>query len=177
MDQEEGGKGLSQPAPDWQSSLSDVRERNAVMLEKGLLADVYFIVGSGSTQRRIAAHKCMLVAGSSVFHAMFIGGLAEDKEVSITDVEPDAFINLLKWVDFWSIESFPKSAWLHGLRSTISLYTKTQVLFQYKGRLFGYRDFRYNIRRPWRLMNCTGESPCSILVDSDANIIWLARWS
>ena len=40
----------------------------------------------------------MLAAGSSVFHAMFIGGLAEDNEVSIPDVEPEAFLCLLKWV-------------------------------------------------------------------------------
>ena len=75
-----------------------VRERNAVMLKEALLADVYFTVGSGSTQRRIAAHKCMLVAASSVFHAMFFGELAEDKEVAIPDVEPEAFLNMLTWV-------------------------------------------------------------------------------
>ena len=98
MDQEEDVKELTQPAPGWQSSMSGVRERNAVMLNKALLADVYFIVGSGPTRRRIAAHKCMVATGSSVFHAMFIGGLAEDNEITMPDVEPEAFLNLLKWV-------------------------------------------------------------------------------
>ena len=124
---------IDQPAPDWQSSLSDVRERNAVMLEKALLADVYFIVGSGSTQRRIAAHKCMLVAGSSVFHTMFIGALPEGKEVTIPDVEPDAFINLLRWVEMgWSytVKFYENKSHanlcnhvflLHGVKSDLSL--------------------------------------------------------
>ena len=87
----------SRPSPDWQSSKNNVCKRNAVMLNKALLADVHFIVGSESTH--IAAHRCMLAAGSSVFYAMFLGGLAEDeKEVTIPDVEPEAFRNLLKWV-------------------------------------------------------------------------------
>ena len=68
------------------------------MLKNDLLADVYFTVGSdSSTQRRIPAHKCILVTGSSVFYAMFCGSLAEKKkEITIPDVEPHAFINLLK---------------------------------------------------------------------------------
>ena len=98
MGQAEGANCLSQPDHNWQSSTNSVRERNAMMLQKALLADVCFLVGSGSTQRRIAAHKCMLAAGSSVFHAMFVGGLAEGNEVSIPDVEPEVFLNLLKWV-------------------------------------------------------------------------------
>ena len=84
---------------DWQASTKSTRERNAVMLNNELIADVHFIVGSDSNQRRIPAHKYILVTGSSVFFAMFYGGLAEDtKEVSIPDVEPQAFLNLLKYV-------------------------------------------------------------------------------
>ena len=81
---------------DWQASMSGVRERQAVMLNNGLLADVVFLVGPGSPQR-IPAHKYMVAAGSSVFYAMFYGGLAEiKKEIAIPDVEPQAFRNMLK---------------------------------------------------------------------------------
>lgn len=40
----------------------------------------------------------MLATGSSVFYAMFFGGLAENKpEIKVPDVEPQAFLTLLKW--------------------------------------------------------------------------------
>ena len=82
---------------DWQASTRSTLERNAIMLNNELIADVHFIVGSDSAQRRIPAHKYILVTGSSVFFAMFYGGLAEEKkEVTIPDVEPQAFFNLLK---------------------------------------------------------------------------------
>lgn len=39
----------------------------------------------------------VLAVGSSVFHAMFYGELAEDKdEIRIPDVEPAAFLAMLK---------------------------------------------------------------------------------
>lgn len=45
----------------------------------------------------IPAHKYVLATGSSVFYAMFFGGLAEDKlEITVPDVEPQAFLTLLK---------------------------------------------------------------------------------
>ena len=97
-DEKDNNNDRSQLDPDWHTSKRSLQERNAVMLNNDLLADVYFIVGSGSTQRRIAAHKYILVTGSSVFHAMFCGGLPEEKEVAIPDVEPQAFLNLLRWV-------------------------------------------------------------------------------
>ena len=98
VDQKKNNNDRTQLHPDWYASKKSLQERNAVMLNNDLLADVYFIVGSGSTQRRIPAHKYILVTGSSVFHAMFCGGLPEEKEVAIPDVEPQAFLNLLKWV-------------------------------------------------------------------------------
>ena len=82
---------------DWQASTKSSRERNTIMMNNELIADVHFIVGSDSAQRRIPAHKYILVTGSSVFFAMFYGGLAEEKkEVAIPDVEPQAFLNILK---------------------------------------------------------------------------------
>jgi BTB/POZ domain-containing protein 3/6 len=45
----------------------------------------------------IPAHKYILATGSSVFYAMFYGGLAEnDAEIRVPDVEPAAFLILLK---------------------------------------------------------------------------------
>jgi BTB/POZ domain-containing protein 3/6 len=39
----------------------------------------------------------VLATGSSVFYAMFFGGLAEHKsEITVPDVEPAAFLTLLK---------------------------------------------------------------------------------
>jgi BTB/POZ domain-containing protein 3/6 len=51
---------------------------------------------TGHTQS-IPAHKYVLATGSSVFYAMFYGGLAENKEeIEVPDVEPSAFLTLLK---------------------------------------------------------------------------------
>lgn len=45
----------------------------------------------------IPAHKYILATGSSVFYAMFYGGLAENKqEIKVPDVEPSAFLTLLR---------------------------------------------------------------------------------
>lgn len=45
----------------------------------------------------IPAHKYILATGSSVFYAMFYGGLAENKqEIKVPDVEPTAFLTLLR---------------------------------------------------------------------------------
>ena len=89
----------TQSDSDWQASKRNMKERHAFMFNNELLADVHFIVGSGSDKRRIPAHKYMLVTGSSVFYAMFYGELAEtSQEISIPDVEPQAFLNLLRWV-------------------------------------------------------------------------------
>ena len=80
----------------WQASKASVRERNAVMFNNDLMSDVHFLVGH-SGQLRIPAHKYVLATGSSVFYAMFYGGLADtSKDITIPDVEPAAFLNLLK---------------------------------------------------------------------------------
>lgn len=47
----------------------------------------------------IPAHKYVLATGSSVFYAMFYGGLADDKgEIRVPDVEPTAFLTLLRYM-------------------------------------------------------------------------------
>lgn len=41
----------------------------------------------------------MLATGSSVFYAMFFGGLAENKsEITVPDVEPSAFLTMLRYL-------------------------------------------------------------------------------
>lgn len=94
------------------------------MFNNELMADIFFVVGPpgtcteslalaltclsesqknllstcqiGGTQT-IPAHKYVLATGSSVFHAMFFGGLAEsDAQIEVPDVEPAAFLTLLK---------------------------------------------------------------------------------
>lgn len=53
----------------------------------------------GHTQR-IPSHKYILATGSSVFYAMFYGGLANTKEeIEVPDVEPTAFLTLLRFVE------------------------------------------------------------------------------
>lgn len=88
----------------WQANQSSVRERNAVMFNNPLMADVYFKVGTVPHQQKIPAHKYILATGSSVFYAMFFGGLADLKHViEIPDVEPQAFLNLLRYKNVHSL--------------------------------------------------------------------------
>ncbi|GCC38310.1 hypothetical protein chiPu_0016824 [Chiloscyllium punctatum] len=83
----------------WQSFYPTLRERNAMMYNNELMADVHFIVGPPGCTQRVPAHKYILAVGSSVFYAMFYGELAEDKpDIHIPDVEPAAFLILLKYL-------------------------------------------------------------------------------
>uniref|UniRef100_A0A182W1A7 BTB domain-containing protein n=1 Tax=Anopheles minimus TaxID=112268 RepID=A0A182W1A7_9DIPT len=85
--------------PNWQANKSTVRERNAAMFNNDLMADIRFIVGSDEQVQTIPAHKYVLATGSSVFYAMFYGGLAENKqEIKVPDVEPGAFLTMLKYL-------------------------------------------------------------------------------
>ncbi|XP_053682419.1 BTB/POZ domain-containing protein 6-B isoform X2 [Sabethes cyaneus] len=85
--------------PNWQATKSTVRERNAAMFNNDLMADIRFIVGTDEQVQTIPAHKYVLATGSSVFYAMFYGGLAENKqEINVPDVEPTAFLTLLKYL-------------------------------------------------------------------------------
>ncbi len=46
------------------------------------MADVYFDVGADlGAARKFPAHKYVLATGSTVFYAMFYGGLAEERDV------------------------------------------------------------------------------------------------
>ena len=86
--------------PNWQSNKSSVRERNFSMFNNSLMADIFFLVGPPPAPRRIPAHRYVLATGSTVFYAMLYGGLAdrEAEEVTVPDVDPDAFLAMLKYL-------------------------------------------------------------------------------
>uniref|UniRef100_A0A8C0DVM0 BTB domain-containing protein n=1 Tax=Balaenoptera musculus TaxID=9771 RepID=A0A8C0DVM0_BALMU len=87
------------PAPNWQGLYPTIRERNAVMFNNDVMADVHFVVGPPGGTQQLPGHKYVLAVGSSVFHAMFYGELAEDKgEIRIPDVDPAAFLAMLKYI-------------------------------------------------------------------------------
>ncbi|XP_059540650.1 BTB/POZ domain-containing protein 6 [Myotis daubentonii] len=86
-------------SPNWQSCHPTLRERNALLFNNELMADVHFVVGPPGGAQRVPAHKYVLAVGSSVFYAMFYGDLAEVKpEIHIPDVEPAAFLIMLKYM-------------------------------------------------------------------------------
>ncbi|XP_077477773.1 BTB/POZ domain-containing protein 6-B-like [Stigmatopora argus] len=83
----------------WQCSHPTLRERNALMFNNELMADVHFMVGPPGGSQRVPAHKYVLAVGSSVFCAMFYGDLAEEETgIPIPDVEPAAFLIMLKYM-------------------------------------------------------------------------------
>ena len=83
----------------WQSTKTSVKERLAFMFNNEIMADVHFVVGKGINNQRIPAHKFVLSVGSAVFDAMFNGGMATTSaEVELPDVEPAAFLALLRFL-------------------------------------------------------------------------------
>ena len=85
----------------WQAARTTVKERLGYMYNNETLSDVHFVLGKSSERHRIPAHKFVLSIGSVVFDAMFNGGFGEQcnvSEVEIPDVEPAAFLSLLKFL-------------------------------------------------------------------------------
>ncbi|CAH1254088.1 BTB/POZ domain-containing protein 2-like [Branchiostoma lanceolatum] len=88
-----------QPMYNWQASKTTVKDRLAYMFNNEVMSDVHFIVGRGEGMQRIPAHKFVLAIGSAVFDAMFNGGMATTSaEVELPDVEPAAFLALLRFL-------------------------------------------------------------------------------
>uniref|UniRef100_A0A1I7U7D6 BTB domain-containing protein n=1 Tax=Caenorhabditis tropicalis TaxID=1561998 RepID=A0A1I7U7D6_9PELO len=91
------------PLLGWQADKKTLRERIEHMYCNETLADVFFVVGTDDSRQRIPAHKFVLSIGSVVFDAMFNGGLTpnnpeEALEIELPDVEPYAFLALLKFL-------------------------------------------------------------------------------
>ena len=79
---------------DWQAG-KKVLDCNRYMLDNQLYCDVKFQVGKAG--RLISAHKYVLASRSSVFAAMFYGGLPETSDVIVVcDIEPEFFEILLR---------------------------------------------------------------------------------
>ena len=79
---------------DWQGG-KKVLVCNKYMLNNQLYCDVKFQVGKAA--RLISAHKYVLASRSSVFAAMFYGGLPEISDVIVvSDIEPEIFDTLLR---------------------------------------------------------------------------------
>ena len=64
------------------------------------MADIFFLVGPPPSPRRIPAHRYILATGSTVFYAMLYGGLSnkDSEEITVPDVDPDAFLAMLKYL-------------------------------------------------------------------------------
>lgn len=157
--------------PNWQASKSTVRERNAAMFNNDLMADIKFIVGTPGSTQVIPAHKYVLATGSSVFYAMFYGGLAECKEeIEVPDVEPLAFLTLLKYLycDEIQLEADTVLATLYVAKKYIvphlaracvtyletSLTAKNACLLLSQSRLFEEPDL---MQRCWEVIDAQAE--------------------
>lgn len=87
------------PAYNWQATKATLKERMGFLFNSDILCDVHFLVGKETQQQRIPAHKFVLSVGSAVFDAMFNGTLAgTSDEIELPDVEPSAFLHLLKFL-------------------------------------------------------------------------------
>ncbi|CAO2613977.1 BTB/POZ domain-containing protein 1 [Lemmus lemmus] len=87
-----------EPLYNWQATKASLKERFAFLFNSELLSDVRFVLAAGGPQR-IPAHRFVLAAGSAVFDAMFNGGMATTSaEIELPDVEPAAFLALLRFL-------------------------------------------------------------------------------
>ncbi|XP_033749891.1 BTB/POZ domain-containing protein 1-like [Pecten maximus] len=83
----------------WQSTKTTVKERLAYLFNTEIMSDIHFLVGTPPNQQKVPAHKFVLSVGSAVFDAQFNGPMAtKDDVIEIPDVEPGAFLALLKFL-------------------------------------------------------------------------------
>lgn len=141
------------------------------MFNNELMADVHFMVGPKGASQHIPAHKYVLATGSTVFYAMFYGGLAEDKNnIEIPDVEPAAFLTLLRYLycDDIDLEADTVLATLYAAKKYIiphlakacvnfletSLTAKNACLLLSQSRLFEEPEL---MQRCWEVIDAQAE--------------------
>ena len=184
--------------PQWQSSKFNVRDRNAVMFNNALMADVWFSVGSealsqqisqqdhlkptttattAAMPKKIPAHKYVLATASTVFYAMFYGGLANrdlKDPIEVPDVEPEAFLSMLKYIYCDEIDLNPDNvlATLYAAKKYIvpylanacvsylesSLSAKNACLLLSQSRLFEEPGL---MQRSWEVIDAQAEMALS----------------
>lgn len=94
-----GSVGHGNAPYNWQSTKTSIKERLHYLYNTEIMCDIHFLVGTLPNQQKIPAHKFILSVGSAVFDAQFNGPMATSEEViEIPDVEPDAFLALLKFL-------------------------------------------------------------------------------
>ena len=105
------GQSSSQVLFNWQASKATLKERMSAIFNREVLADVHFLVGKGPQQLRTPAHKFVLSIGSAVFDAMFNGAMADanSDEIPLPDVEPAAFLALLRFLYTDEIQIGPET--------------------------------------------------------------------
>lgn len=82
------------PAVDWRTDSSTIKEKLYNSLLTGCFSDIRFIVGQ-TQKKEIAAHRYILFLNSPVFETL-LDGSHKAVNVTIADVEPEAFFSFLK---------------------------------------------------------------------------------
>lgn len=82
-----------------QGTQSSLSRRAINFLERGAYMDVEFIVGpeEGETESFLA-HKLILAMSSEAFEAMFYGGLAEQRQVRVVDLDAVGFRYFIRYL-------------------------------------------------------------------------------
>lgn len=94
----------------WQSTKLSVKERLAYLFNTEIMSDIHFQVGKPPQMQTIPAHKFVLSVGSAVFDAQFNGAMAtKESIIEIPDVEPAAFLALLKFLYSDEVQIGPES--------------------------------------------------------------------
>jgi BTB/POZ domain./PHR domain./BTB And C-terminal Kelch. len=83
----------------WQTTKSNVKDRNEHMYLNDLISDVRFCIGKKCNNKKtIPAHKYVLSTASPVFFAMLFGDFAKSDVINIDDCETEAFMELLRFI-------------------------------------------------------------------------------
>lgn len=97
-----GGVAIGGGPYNWQASKVTVKERLAYLFNTDIMSDVRFQVGKPPNSQLIPAHKFVLSVGSAVFDALFTwmkcSPSSNDNVIEIPDVEPAAFLALLRFL-------------------------------------------------------------------------------